>query len=320
MTSAGTAEEPRQKAKSVKERLAEKKDKAPPEPESHLTFLQRMRGYIDALVFAYLLAMFIRSYVFELFMIPTGSMTPTLIGDRDGAVAMADYDDDGIDDVVYTFRGAQSVQVFLMAEDGTYKDMVYLEGILPGIFNGLLSASKHRTDMIVVNKFAYWFRVPDRGEIAVFKVPDRPPRHPFKPDTPVYIKRVLGRPGEEILINPIQDLEELAPGAKGRIANKWGGIEIHVKPRPFAVDGNEISDGAFSHLVHFPMAEHSRYGFPSPLDSPNHLTISDDAVLMIGDNATSSSDGRYWGEVPLDLLRGQAILRYYPFPAASFLH
>ncbi|MCC6547295.1 hypothetical protein IT570_09020 [Candidatus Sumerlaeota bacterium] len=307
------------KPKTVEERLAERKQGqgAPGTHGSNLTVLQRARGYMDAIVFAFMLAMFIRSYVFELFMIPTGSMTPTLIGDKDGFVSFSDYDDDGIDDVIYTFGGRNQLQIFLMNRDRSPKDMIYLDQPQPGIVASARAASKHRTDMILVSKFAYWFRTPNRGEIAVFKVPDRPERQrPFDPQTPVFIKRVMGLPGEKITFDPIQS-QRLAVGSPGRYNDKWGGFEVHVTGQPVLVDGTPLTDPFFTRIVHMPMPRNGP--LPSPRDYQQTVPVDDDAVLMIGDNGTSSSDGRYWGDVPQDLLRGRALIRYYPINAFSVL-
>ena len=49
------------------------------------------------------------------------------------------------------------------------------------------------------------------------------------------------------------------------------------------------------------------------------IEVPEDSVLMLGDNQMSSSDGRYWGPVPLSHLRGKAILRYLPTRAFGLL-
>ena len=50
--------------------------------------------------------------------------------------------------------------------------------------------------MIVVDKFAYWFTPPKRGDIVVFKVP----HNIYTREKPVYIKRAIGLPGDEVEI------------------------------------------------------------------------------------------------------------------------
>ncbi len=46
------------------------------------------------------------------------------------------------------------------------------------------------------NKSKYWMKLPERGDIVVFKFPDPEPKNPPKD----YIKRVIGLPGDEIRI------------------------------------------------------------------------------------------------------------------------
>lgn len=309
------------KPRSTRERIEEKRKAEPSaDPHAHLSFPQRTRGLVDALVFAFVLAVFIRSFVFELFMIPTGSMTPTLIGDNAGEASFFDYDSDGTMDVVYTFPysgGAlDTVQVYLMNPDNTYKDEIFVQGLDVNTLRGLIGNSPRRKDMIVVNKFAYWFKVPNRGDIAVFKVPDRPERGSrFEPEKPVYIKRVMGLPGETITILPA-NLEQVAIGDKGRYGTAFGGVELHVKPERVLADGKPVG-GRFDTLTHFPPPLRGRV--PVPSDTPTNEKVPDDAVLMVGDNSASSLDGRYWGGVPQQMLRGRAVLRYWPLKAFRFL-
>jgi signal peptidase I len=46
--------------------------------------------------------------------------------------------------------------------------------------------------VILINKAAYWFGSPQRGDIIVFRAPKDPDR--------VFVKRVIGLPGEEVRI------------------------------------------------------------------------------------------------------------------------
>lgn len=292
-------------------------------PEAHSTFLQRMRGYLDALIFAFMLAMFIRSYVFELYQIPTGSMTPTLIGDERREVFFADYDGDNVGDVIYTNVGGSptTLQVYLQNEDGTYKDQLFVRNVRESVIRELRSKSPGRKDMIVVNKFAYWFSTPDRGDIAVFKVPDN---EIFEVDKPVYIKRVAALPGEEVVLQS-PDRMEVGPGDPIRYSERFGGVEIRIQPKPMLINGEPMVAPPFDRLMHFPA--YKRYlGFPidntaipNPLIDPEIIDVPEHAVLMLGDNAPSSADGRYFGPLPLNHLRGRAIFRYVPVKAMGSL-
>lgn len=288
------------------------------------SFLQRVRTTVDALVFAYVLAMFIRTFAFELFMIPTGSMTPTLIGDSAREVVMIDYDKDGVDDVVYTLlrQGTpDALQIYLMKKDGGYKEQLFLRGVDPNIVRKLAMSSRGRTDMIVVNKFSYWFREPQRGDIAIFKVPNRPSPSSttgstFDPTKPVYIKRVLAEPGEVLTIRP-PEVESFSINDPKRRGHLFGGIEFALTGRPVLINGQHLPNERIDPIVHFPppamdaelpWVAGKEFSYPTPEDS----------VMMVGDNAASSLDSRYWGGVPLDHMRGQAVLRFRPFNAFRF--
>ena len=141
-----------------------------------------LREWLDALVIAYILAMFIRTFVVELFRIPTGSMSPTLIGDK---VAMYDYDDDGDEDLVLLKR-PNRIHVFYKEGDHYIKDEVISFPPLDKIYR-LTRKFRKRHDMIAVCKFAYWFSPPRVGDIVVFKVPIVI----WDPTRPINIKRAV---------------------------------------------------------------------------------------------------------------------------------
>ncbi|MBM3335723.1 signal peptidase I, partial [Candidatus Sumerlaeota bacterium] len=161
-----------------------------------------MREWSDALVIAFLLAMFIRTFVVELFKIPSGSMTPTLIGSaradsgepRD-LVMEWDVDNNGEKDLIIDGLNnrARRYHVFYR-RDGKFVENKELDE-LPVSPHDLLQAQKGarlRNDRIVVNKFIYWLRHPRRGEIVVFRVPESI----WDRDKPIYIKRCVGLPGD----------------------------------------------------------------------------------------------------------------------------
>lgn len=288
------------------------------ETEPELGFFMKMRGWTDALVIAYVLAMFIRTYDVELFKIPTGSMTPTLVGD-DTAVEM-DYDGNGEKDLILFFRGG--LQVFLK-KNGQYVKQLWVRNVPYRLSYRLHQLAQPRHDMILVNKFYYWFHPPSRGDIIVFKVPDRPEldqngdpmrSNPWNPKTPIFIKRCVGLAGDHIRVVPPRILE--IPPADPRHIGPHGGIEWFLEAGPAIVNGKRLdSPPIFDDIQHFP------YGF-----GPWHTRLSaqdyevpPDSIFMMGDNSANSTDSRAWGAVPLDNIKGKAVFRYWPFSVISFL-
>lgn len=56
-------------------------------------------------------------------------------------------------------------------------------------------------------------------------------------------------------------------------------------------------------------------GISTQLDSSlNYWQISDGMVFVMGDNRNykASTDSRVFGEIPLDIIKGEAVFRYYP--------
>ena len=290
-------------------------------PES---FLMMLRGWADALVFAFLLAMFIRMYVFELFMIPTGSMTPPLIGDEAMLISEADWDGDGQEDIVSLGhqRNPRKLQVHLRNEDGEFDKMLRLDNANRETQQNFFDPNNQgmgRRDMIIVNKFSYWFSKPKRGDIIVFKTPDTE-RFPFQIDKPVFIKRCMGLPGESVTLQSVQPYTMAMPNDPERLTPPhYGGIEYHVNSRPILIDGEPLTGDPFDRLHHFPNTTFDPFQWPIPNAGVQTIDLAKDEVLMLGDNARNSQDGRYWGGVPLANLRGKAIVRHLPLRAMTFI-
>lgn len=290
------------------------------------SLLATMREWTDAIIIAYVLAMFIRTFVVELFKIPSGSMTPTLVGDY---VAEVDYDNNGHKDLLVLKElppvGAFArYQVFLnMGDRWVYKDVQQIAtadisemarkdkvGPVRSITRSLFGWSgplHKRNDKIFVNKFAYWFKQPDRGDLIVFKVPTNVPG--WK-ERPIYIKRAVALESETATFTS----DETCAPNKGRLTVNgmvmdepdvfrhlcyaWD-IEGIIGPdRP---PENTYADGRMG--VHFVQSD-----------------VPEDHLLALGDNTDSSSDGRYWGCVPLANLKGKAFFRYSPLAKMGFLH
>ncbi|MBN1518194.1 signal peptidase I [Candidatus Sumerlaeota bacterium] len=254
------------------------------------------REWIDTLVFAFLLAMFIRTFVVELYKIPSGSMSPTLIGDE---VAEVDMNNDGELDLV-VLRGNGFPQVFLR-KDGEFSG--YGEAPPSAVQKSRMQSHGFRFDRIVVNKLAYLFGAPQRGDIAVFKTPKYQygsNKREFDEDRPIFVKRVCGLPGETVTFGEYE-----SPLVGGRLT----------------INGEIVNEP--------PVYQHRRYiagnyrdsVYHDYNDAANHLAGRDPYkvpagnYLMLGDNTWNSSDGRCWGPVPEMNFKGRAFLRYWPLMA-----
>jgi signal peptidase I len=156
-----------------------------------------------------------------------------------------------------------------------------------------------QSDRILVNKLAYWFHHPRRGEIVVFKVPPVI----YRPEAPIYIKRCVGEPGDVLTFS--------------------GDRRLRVGGSP--VDQPEF----FQTQRYIPTVETGRdfYFQPGVAYEPRNtglqrilkIDVPPDKAYVFGDNAAGSLDSRYWGGVPLQNFKGRAFLRLWPLPQLTFL-
>lgn len=273
----------------------------PPRPEGPKKgFWREVRELWDTLVLAFVLVTLMKTFVVDLYKIPSGSMTPTLIGD---SIAWRDVDRDGDEDLLLFQPDARNPremvarQVFLRGPDGQLRCdteearalYLYSPIRLPR------SSLEPRFDRILVNKMWYWFAPLRRGDIVVFKLPWRPdPRAPgrmlFDPLTPFYIKRVAALGGEVPTI-----------GDDGRIR----------------IGGEPVTEPAiFTRNFYF---NHPAPGESAPMAYLGRR-VPEDQFYVFGDNSGNSSDSRYWGGVEVDRVRGRAFFRYWPLWHAGFLN
>ena len=118
-------------------------------------------------------------------------------------------------------------------------------------------------ERLVVNKFIYRFRVPEKGEVLVFQYPRDPSRD--------FIKRVIATPGDTIEIR------------EGRVL---------------------VNDQL---LTEDYILEKTRSEYPKS-------TVPEGRIFVMGDNRNNSEDSRFAdvGFVPYDLIKGKAILVFWP--------
>lgn len=126
-----------------------------------ISYKSSFREWNETIFIAFVLALIIRSLVVQAFWIPTGSMEPTLFGEKHDPVTKA------------LTRSGDRILVNRFA----YVADLSLDGRIP--WGPRL-----------------WLAQPKRGDIVVFKFPDPDPNAPARD----FIKRVIGLPGDEINI------------------------------------------------------------------------------------------------------------------------
>jgi len=165
-----------------------------------------VRETIESVVVAFVLAFLFRTFEAEAFVIPTGSMAPTLMGR---------HKDLDCDVCKYRFRVSASEEV--NQETGALTLNYVEECICPmcrhpmNLGSGASAERKYpsfKGDRILVGKFSYEFSEPKRWDVAVFKYP-----HEAKTN---FIKRLVGKPGElvwirrgDIFTGPLHEHQEL---------------------------------------------------------------------------------------------------------------
>ena len=148
-------------------------------------------------------------------------------------------------------------------------------------------------DFILVNKYEYGLRAPvtktkiidiskpKRGDVAVFRYPLNNKIN--------YIKRIIGLPGDIILIN-----------------NK-----------KLKVNGKEIQKTQVSNDLHYLFTEDiddkKIYILEDLSEKTSELkyVVPQNSYFVMGDNRDRSSDSRYWGFVPESNLVGKASLIWF---------
>ncbi len=144
-------------------------------------------------------------------------------------------------------------------------------------------------DRLIIEKMSYRFRKPERGEIVVFY----PPANPVVPDnTKVYIKRVIGLPGERISIH------------NGKVFVNNKAIQELYTAAPIAYTLPTTDPNQCLPCFQPPQITKSGGGFS--------FIIPDGKYWVMGDNRNNSLDSHAWGFLPADNIVGRASFRYWP--------
>lgn len=147
--------------------------------------------------------------------------------------------------------------------------VVYLFILQP---NQIKGASMEPTfisgEYILTSKITYKFRSMHRGDIIVFKSLQNPNID--------YIKRIIGLPGDKIMIH---------------------NGEVFVNDR-------KIDEPYINNITNVWERGYSKDDVP--------ITVPDGTLFVMGDNRNRSSDSREFGPVPVDNIIGHVFYRYFP--------
>jgi signal peptidase I len=153
----------------------------------HTPSAASIRETIESVAIAFILAFLFRTFEAEAFVIPTGSMAPTLMGrHKDVKCKICDY----------PFQVSASEEVTKEGQSKTNNDQIacctcpmcrYTMEI-----DGRNPVPSYSGDRIIVNKFSYQFDDPKRWDVIVFYYPEGAHDN--------YIKRLAGLPNETLRI------------------------------------------------------------------------------------------------------------------------
>ncbi len=157
--------------------------------------------------------------------------------------------------------------------------VIYLLLMQPHQVNGLSMVPTFQNgEYVLTDKVSYRFGVPERGDVIVFHAPDA--AQCPKGTGCDFIKRVIGLPGETVLVNN-------------------GGISIN---------GQRLKE------TYLPPEFETK---PGKATERGPITLGPDQYFAVGDNRSYSSDSRAWGPITRKDIVGKAFFRYLPLDKAG---
>jgi signal peptidase I len=143
------------------------------------------------------------------------------------------------------------------------------------------------SDRVLVNRLAYDFGSPQRGQVVVFTAPAGANSCDAGDAGTTFVKRLIGLPGET--------LREDAGGF------------IWIR-RPGATAWTKLGEPYISAATRRADRTYTGRSWPVPKGE----------YFMLGDNRPDSCDSRVWGAVPRSSLIGPVILSYWPPTRISY--
>ena len=131
-------------------------------------------------------------------------------------------------------------------------------------------------EYLIAEKISYDFSQPRRGDIVIFRYPKNP--------SVIYIKRVIGLPGEIVTI-------------------KNGKVYI---------SGSENAEPKLLAENYLDPSVKTNYFNATSADQVMKITLGDNELFVLGDNRDHSSDSREWGILPRANIIGKVWLTVTP--------
>lgn len=129
-------------------------------------------------------------------------------------------------------------------------------------------------DNILGFRMAYILEAPERGDVIFFYFPDD--------ETQKYVKRIIGLPGEKIVIED---------------------AKIYINDSEIPLEEDYLKEEWVAGI------------------GPYEFQVPDGCYFVLGDNRNSSADARYWRNpyVSEEKIIGKAIFTYFPFHRWGFV-
>jgi signal peptidase I len=156
-----------------------------------------------------------------------------------------------------------------------------------------MSPTLDSEDRIVADMRYYGSHGPQRGDLVVFKFPYQ--------DHPVYIKRIIGVPGDHV---KIVDQQVIVNGQ--RMSEPY---IVHDVSAPFDPFGENFPPHSPEYLQANMQPEWADEIFQYIHDG--EIAIPPDKYFTLGDNRDHSWDSRYWGLLARDKILGKALYIYW---------
>lgn len=125
---------------------------------------------------------------------------------------------------------------------------------------------------LIVDELTYHLSEPKRGDVIIFRYPKDPSQF--------FIKRIIGLPGETVLIQ------------SGKVSVKETNGSTVALDESYVVNQGNGPDQTYQ--------------------------VPQGDYFVMGDNRPESSDSRSWGFLPRSDIVGRAVVRLLPFNTASF--